>query len=90
MTMPFHEAVRVEGFISLTLVENTQALTSGMTTAVNPHTRVTNDLSFGGPCSGTVGRVIEELHGQTNPQVVTVVRCEANGCKAAFFPTLRN
>ncbi len=86
MPKGFHEGNDGEAFIPLMLAEDAQALRPGETIAINPHTRVTKDLSFGGPCVGNFGRVLVEQHGITHPQAVTVVRCEADGCQAAFFP----
>ena len=86
MLKGFHEGNDSEAFIPLSLAEGTQALTPGERIAINPHTRVTNDLSFGGPCAGTVGTVIVEKHGILNPQTVPVVRCADANCQAAFFP----
>lgn len=85
MVLQIHEA-ESNRFIPLTVSGAIENLQQGTQIAINPHTRITQGLVFGGPCDGEVGVVREEIHGLMDPKEVLVVRCTRNNCAAAFFP----
>lgn len=74
-------------YIPLKPDNNVEELAVGAKIPIGPHTQVTSSLSFGKPCEERVGEVLIETHGTKPPQVVTVVRCTAKNCQAAFFPS---
>lgn len=85
--MVFHLHERgTQVFVPLTLAEVARGLVPDQRVQINLHTRVTSGLGFGGPCNGTIGVVVIESHGSTEPKEVMAVRCIADGCNAVFFP----